>query len=93
MITNATPTDPSGTATGSQRGCFSLRSIRTLIARASAGHQQAELLDGRGGGVHLARDLPLVEDDDAVGQREHLVEVLADQQHRDVELRRIAKVV
>ena len=46
-----------------------------------------------GAGIDLAGDPPLVEDDDAVGEREHLVEVLADQQHGDVELRGVAKVV
>ena len=41
------------------------------------------LLDGRGGAVELAGDRALVHDEDAVRERAELVEVLADQEHRD----------
>ena len=57
---NATTSEPSGTTTVSQRGCRSRRSIRIEQRRyrSAAGHQQADLLDGRGRGVDLAHDPP-----------------------------------
>src|SRR6266567_7056307 len=78
---NANTSDPAGTATMSQRGWRSLRSIRTRVL--SAGHEQADLLDVRVVAGRLARDRPLVHDDDAVGEQKDLVEVLADEEHSD----------
>ena len=51
---------------------------------AHTGHQQPELLDSRVARVDLADDRALVHHGDAIGQGQHLVEVLADQQHRDL---------
>ena len=59
---------------------------------AASGHQQPELLDGGGARVALADDRALVDHRDAVGEREDLVEVLRDEQHADVSLRRLAQV-
>ena len=48
-----------------------------------SGHEQADLLDVGVGRVELAEDRALVHHGDPVGEREDLVEVLADQQHGD----------
>ena len=45
--------------------------------------RRPELVDVGRPAVGLARDRALVHDDDPVGEREHLVEVLADQEHPD----------
>src|SRR5439155_21933698 len=78
---NANTREPAGTATISRRGCRSLRSIRTRILPSC--HQQADLLDARLARVEVAEDRALVHDGDPVGEREDLVEVLADQEHPD----------
>ena len=99
----ATTSEPSGTATISQRRCLSRFSIRSpprftrrsspaLPALADPGHQQPDLLDGRRARVDLADDRALVHHGDPVGQRQHLVEVLADQEHRDLPRRGLAQV-
>ncbi len=60
-------------------GRASARSGSPLPAR----HQQPDLLDGRRRRLDLTDDPALVHDHDTVGEREDLVEVLADQQDRD----------
>src|SRR4051812_9387614 len=87
---NAKTSEPAGTATSSQRGCRRRRSIRTWVL--STCHQQADLLDVGHLGGELAEDRALVHDGDAVREREDLVEVLAQQQHRDAPGRRLAQV-
>src|SRR5262245_11228462 len=72
---------PSGPATSSQRGGCSLRS--TPLRVVPSGHQQADLLDVRARGGELAEHAALVHDRDPVCEREDLVEILADQEHRD----------
>ena len=57
-------------------------------ASSHARHPQAELVDARRPRVRPHRRSALVHDHDAVGEREHLVEVLADQQHRRPRRRR-----
>ena len=79
-----------GRRPSSQRGCSSRRSSLT---RAPPGHQQPDLLDRRRLRVDLAHDLALVHDDDPVGERTHLVEVFADEEHRDALCGRLAQVV
>src|SRR6185437_10074417 len=79
----ATTSEPTGTTIVSHHGCVRRRSTRITSGGLSAGHQQAEILDGRRLGVALADDAALVEHGDAVGQREDLVEVLRDEQHGD----------
>src|SRR5919201_191382 len=91
FATNAASSEPAGTATISQRGWRSLRSIRTRVL--SPGHLQADLLDARVGARRLADDLPLVHDGDPVGEREDLVEVLADQQDGDALAGGVAEVL
>src|SRR2546426_3941549 len=85
---NANTSEHAGTTTVSQRGCRSRRSIRTLPSR----HQQADLLHVRLARVELAEDLPFVHHGDAVGEREDLVQVLADQQHAHAVGGRVAQV-
>src|SRR5262249_42940396 len=82
--TNATPSETSGTTNVSQRGCSSRRSIRITSAPRRP--------RGRAAGVALADDRPLVHHDDAVGEGEDLVEVLADQEHTDTVRRSFAQV-
>src|SRR6266498_2686375 len=86
----ANTSEPAGTATSSQRGWRSLRSIRTRILPSR--HQQAELLDARIGACRLADDRALVHDRDPVGEGQDLVEVLADQEHGDAVRCRVTKV-
>src|SRR5580765_4785517 len=64
--TSANATAPTGTATRSQRGWWSLRSIRTGLV--PSGHQQPDLLDVRAGGRELADHAALVHHRDAVGE-------------------------
>ena len=79
---NATATEPTGTATSSQRGWRSRRSIRITLAAAPAISRPSSSTVAAAR-VALADDRALVHDGDAVGEREDLVEVLADQQHGD----------
>ena len=57
------------------------RSSGRLRSRAAAGHREAELLLGRGR-RELADDPALVDDEDAVGEREDLLELERDEQDR-----------
>src|SRR5207248_10174678 len=61
-------------------GSAARRSGGHLLALA-AGHRDAELLLGHVGRV-LADDSALVDDEDAVGERENLLELERDEQHR-----------
>src|SRR5437868_1345050 len=87
---NANTREPAGTATKSQRGCRSLRSIRTGIP--SAGHEQADLLDVRLRARSLTDDRALVHDRDAIGERQDLVEVFADEKDADAVRGSLAQV-
>ena len=91
MIANATSSDPTGTRTESHHGCSSRRS-RRIRGPAPARHEQPDLLDRRGTGVELARDLALVHDEDAIREGADLVEVLAQQQDRHALGRGLPKV-
>src|SRR5438128_7213631 len=82
--------EPAGTATISQRGCRSLRSIRTRIL--SARHQQADLLHAGVRAACPADDLALVHDGDPVGELEDLVEVLAQHEYGDAVPGRVTQV-
>src|SRR5487761_817780 len=75
---NATTIDPAGTATSSQRGCSSLRSIRTGIPPSR--HQQADLLDACLRAAGVTDDRAFVHHRDPVGEPKDLVQILADQQ-------------
>src|SRR3954471_17767709 len=86
----AKTTEATGTTTRSQRGWRRRRSILTGVV--PSGHEQAELLDARAGASGLAGDRALVHDRDPVGEGEDLVQVLADQQHRDAVRGRVAEV-
>src|SRR5207248_11710241 len=87
---NAKTSEAAGTATVSQRGRVSRRSIPTRIV--PSGHQQPDLLDVRPGPRRLAGDPALVDDRDPVGESEDLVEVLAQQQHAHAVRRRLVQV-
>src|SRR5207248_9099392 len=87
----ANTSEPAGTTKVSQRGWRSRRSIRTGIL--PSGHEQADLLHVRLGARRLADDRALVHDRDPVGEREDLVEVLADQQDRDTLAGGVAQVL
>ena len=63
-----------------------------LHSPAPAGHEVADLLDRRRPGVELADDLALVDDEDPVGERADLVEVLAHEQDRDAACSGLAEV-
>src|SRR6478609_6782519 len=87
---NANTSEHAGPATSSQRGWRSLRSIRTRIL--TTRHHQAELLDARLGARGLADDRTLVHDRDPVGERQDLVEILAEQEDGNTVRGRIAQV-
>src|SRR2546421_4946813 len=57
-----------------------------------SGHGEADRLDRRGAGVEVAAELALVDDDDPVGEREDLVQVLAEEKDRDAVGGRLAQV-
>src|SRR5439155_505415 len=86
----AKTSEAAGTATWSQRGWRSRRSIPTRIVPSR--HEQADLLDARLGPRRLAHDLALVHDDDPIRERQDLVEVLADQQDTEARSRCLVEV-
>ena len=81
MIANATSSDPTGTS-DRQPPRLLEPALQPDHDAPAPRHEQSDLLDRRGSGVKLAHDLALVHDEDPVGERSDLVEVLAQQQDR-----------
>ena len=99
----ATTSEPSGTATISQRRCLSRFSIRSpprftrrpcrrgrLAAHPAISSPSSSTVALAG--VDLAHDRALVHHGDAIGEGQDLVEVLADQEHRDLPRRGLAQI-
>ena len=79
MTPNATTSEPTGTATDSHHGCSSRRSILISASRPAMRNPISSTVAAAASSSATTR--ALVHDGDPVGEREDLVEVLADHEH------------